>query len=516
MNEDQRYLLDRELSEVFADLAPRPGPSLMASVTRRIATTPQVTERATLFEGSPSRIWRTLGLGAVGVVAGIVVGLTAASILGSAPIASQPTGTLLASGTSGPAVSPHETALPSAASTRPSLTAHDPGAAWERIDLPDPVPGVFGGGGIRKILAFRGEFVLLGSVYANCVSDIHEPPPECTDRLSELTTGSAYQAGIAWISIDGRDWELIQSEAFDAGSVTDASTDGDRIVAVGEISDLPIELGGDSHAAIWTSTDGRAWEVVEPEGPVPEYLEWTANGWVGVRNTRTLEGSAYVAAGPEFLASRDGVRWEVVSEGGALGRGHVADLAVDLAGTTAIAVGYHEMVTEDGHLGSGSAVAWRTQEGRSWERTPDQQSLVFSGPGGLYLQSVTATDDGWLGVGRVDDAGEAGGVWRSADGLAWERLTSAPPRSDGYGTIDHVAWTNPGFVATGTIAGEHGSVIAAWVSADGATWEPVHRQPALEEGTSVGVIAVGDLIVAPGIRSSAPDHWLPVVYVTSR
>ncbi|MGH2401650.1 MAG: hypothetical protein ACRDE6_02970, partial [Candidatus Limnocylindria bacterium] len=207
-----------------------------------------------------------------------------------------------------------------------------------------------------------------------------------------------------WTSTDGRAWELIQSEAFDAGHVTDAATDGERIVVTGEIGDLLLELGGEGRGAMWTSTDGRVWEVVEPDGPIPEYLEWTANGWIGVRNTRALEGTYYVDAGPEFLASSDGLRWEVVTEGGALGRGRVADLAVDLTGTTAIAVGYHEMVSEAGLLESGSGVAWRTRDGRSWEGAPDQQSLVSTGPGGLYLQSVTATDDGWLGVGRADDA----------------------------------------------------------------------------------------------------------------
>lgn len=516
MNEDDRRLLDSDLSEAFAELAPLPRPELMAAITRRIEATPQSSEAAALFTGPHRRIWRTVGLGAFGVVAGIAVGLTAASLLVSGPTASTPAGTVPPASASAVVRSPQDTASQSAASAQPSRVAHDPGAAWERIDLPDPVPGVFGGAGPQKVVAFRGDFVLVGSAWASCVSDIHEPPPDCTERLSELTAGFGYQAAVVWTSTDGRSWELIQSEALEGARVTDAATDGERLVVVGEISEQPIELGSDARPEIWTSTDGRAWEVVEQEGPTPEYLEWTANGWIGVRNTRMLEGSAYVAAGPEFLASSDGLRWEVVSEGGALGRGHVADLAVDLAGTTAIAAGYHEMIDEAGGLGSGSAVAWRTQDGRSWERTPDQQSLAFSGPGALYLQSVTATDDGWLGVGRADDAVEAAGVWRSVDGLSWERLTAAPPRFGGYGTIDHVAWTDPGFVATGTIAGAHGSVIAAWVSADGATWEPVHRQPALEDGVSSGVIVEGDLIVAPGSRGSGLDHWFPVVYVTAR
>jgi hypothetical protein len=516
MNEKHGSLVNREVAEALADLAPRPGPGLLAATLRRIASTPQMAAMTPESSGSPSPRWRTLGLAATVVVAGIAVGLTAASLLGPGQTASQPTEMPSASGTTGPTVEPLDTAPPIVASTRPSLVAHDAGAAWDRIDLPDPVPGVFGGSDPRKLLPFRDQYVLAGSVSAGCVNDIHQPPPGCTDRLAELTTGYSYQSAAVWTSSDGRRWELIESEAFHDGAMTDGATDGERIVVAGVVGARPLEVGGEGQAAIWTSTDGRTWEVVKPEGPVPELLEWTTSGWIGLRNTRALEGSAYVAAGPEFLASADGLEWEVVSAGGALGRGHAADLAVDLAGATALAVGYHETVSGDGLLEFGSAVAWRTRDGRSWERAPDQQSLVSSGPGGLYLQSVTANDDGWLGVGRADDAVEAGGVWKSRDGLSWDRLSLAPPRFGGYGTIDHVTWTNPGFVATGTIAGAHGSVISVWVSADGSSWKPVRRQPSLEDGVPTGIIADGDLIVAVGIRSSAPDHWLPVVYVTSR
>jgi hypothetical protein len=516
MNEKHGSLVNREVAEALAELAPRPGPGLLAATLRRIASTPQVTAMTPESSGSPSPRWRTLGLAATVVVAGIAVGLTAASLLGPGQTASQPTEMPSASGTTGPTVEPLDTAPPIIASTRPSLVAHDAGAAWDRIDLPDPVPGVFGGSDPRKLLPFRDQYVLAGSVSAGCVNDIHQPPPGCTDRLAELTTGFAYQAAAVWLSSDGRAWELIHSKAFPDGTVTDAATDGQRIVVAGVTGARPLEVGGEGRAAIWTSTDGRTWEVVHPDGPVPEFLEWTTGGWIGVRNTRALEGSAYVAAGPEFLASPDGLQWEVVSAGGAHGPGHVADLAVDLAGTTALAVGYHEAANGEGLLEFGSAVAWRTRDGRSWERAPDQQSLVPTEVGGLYLQSITATGDGWLGVGRADDVAEAAGVWRSGDGLSWDRLSAAPPQFGGYGTIDHVAWTNPGYVATGTIAGPHGSVISAWVSADGSTWESVRRQPSLEDGVSRGIIADGDVIVVSGIRSSASDHWLPVVYVASR
>lgn len=516
MNEDHRPTLDRELSEAFAELAPRPGPELLSALTRRIEATPQATGAASFFTGSSVRWWRSVGLGAVGVVGGIAVGLTVATLLASSPIATKPGETVPASAGATASDAPRPSASHAAASAAPAQAAHNPGAVWERIDLPDPIPGVFGAADPVSIVAFRGDYVLLASVTASCVSDVYEPPPDCAERLAELSQGSRYQAAVAWTSTDGRAWELVQSGAFAAGRVTDAATDGERIIAVGEVSDAPTEFGADARPLIWTSTDGRGWEVADPGGPVPEYVEWTASGWIGVRNTSALQGSVYVDAGPEFLVSADGIRWEVVSEGGVLGPGRVADLAVDLAGATAVAVGYHETVTEAGLLDSGSALAWRTSDGRSWERAPDQESLRFTGPGGLYLQSVTASADGWLGVGRADDAGEAAGVWQSDDGMSWTRLTSAPPDLGEYGTIDHVAWTDPGFVATGTIAGAGGSVIAAWVSADGTTWESVNRQAALEDGVSRDLLGDGNLIVAPGIRSSGQDHWFPVVYVTSR
>ena len=64
----------------------------------------------------------------------------------------------------------------------------------------------------------------------------------------------------------------------------------------------------------------------------------------------------------------------------------------------------------------------------------------------------------------------------------------APGAFDGY--ADEVAWTGEHLVATGSVAGEGGSVIAFWLSRDGTTWDLVEGQQALDNGSSDRLIAL--------------------------
>jgi hypothetical protein len=447
-----------------------------------------------------------MALAAAGVVAGIVVGISAARLMDERPAASAPASTTAASASADATVQPSDGAR--------AAMAHDRDAQWERLDLPDPAPGVFGGGTPRDILRFEDGYIMVGSVRAHCASDIYSPPDRCSEKLAALTSELVYQAAAVWVTDDGRSWDLVESDSFEGGRMRHAATDGHRIVATGALVD---PFGSETSGALWVSSDGRTWEMVTSDGPVPEHVAWTAHGWIGVRNTRALEGGRYVDAGPQFLRSDDGTTWEVTAEPNEAGRGNVTDLAVDSAGATAIAVGYEEVVTDEGVLDSSTAVVWRTLDGQAWERAPDQAAFVIGPPSITHMFGVTATASSWIALGIAADSGDYdSGAWTSADGLTWSRIPARQSPTGRSAMISDVVHTDPGLVAVGTISGEHGSVVAAWVSQDGTDWDAVREQPALAEGTPSAVLADGDVIIVAGARSDAPDHELPVVYITSR
>lgn len=516
---------ERALVQAFDELAPAPGPELLKQTLHLIESEPQRDGRS-LPVLRPWWGWGATAVLALGIVVGAAVGLSAASLIADEPLPSgpaltgSPTGSADGASGSTPAASGSPVSPPDDPDPGPP---HDPNADWERIDLPDPAPGVDGGGRPADIVEFRDHYVVVGSVDGFCGSDILMPAPGCEERLREFTGVGRLQDAAVWISEEARTWELLESSTFERATMVSAATDGERIIVAGLALDPPGILGVSTGgtATIWVSMDGRQWDIAASGSPLPEFVEWTSNGWIGVRNTQILgPGGRFVDGSPQFLESEDGEVWSPVAEPAELGPGRVEDLAVDATGTV-IAVGYHSVVTTEGLLDSSTALAWRTTDGRSWELAPEQDALVINGPGGLFMQTVAATSDGWMALGRADDMLDGVGSWTSRDGLTWSRLPdeSAPagesPEEREYVTVAHLLWTDPGLVATGTVAGEGGSRNAVWVSADGETWERVPDQPTLEGGISA-LIADGDVVIAAGGRYPSTDNYLPVVYLTTR
>lgn len=515
---------ERVLARALDELAPAPGPELMKQTLHLIESEPQRDGRS-LPVLRPWWGWGATAVLAAGIVVGAAVGLSAASLIADEPppsgpaVTDSPTGSADGASSSSPVASGSPVLPPDDPDPGPP---HDPNADWERIDLPDPAPGVDGGGKPADLVAFGDRYVIVGSVDGFCGSDILRPTPGCAERLAELTDAPRLQAAAVWISEDARTWELLESPTFERATMVTAATDGERIIVAGIALGPrgPLGFSSEGTPTVWMSMDGRQWDIAASGSPLPEFVEWTPNGWVGVRNTRIEgRGGLIVDGGPQFLASENGEVWSPINEPGELGPGRVEDLAVDDSGTV-VAVGYHEVVTTEGLLESSRPLAWRTTDGRTWESAPDQDAFVFDGPGGLYMQTVAATSDGWMALGRADDMLDGVGSWTSRDGLTWSRLPelSVPagvtPAAE-YVTVGQLLWTDPGLVATGTVAGEGGSANAVWISADGATWERVPDQPTLEGGISA-LIADGELVVAAGGRNPSTDNYLPVVYLTTR
>lgn len=524
----ERDDLERDLGRVLREMAPSPKADAVERAMRAVDSTPQ--RRPLLRQGGRRRwpAWATLAVVAAGALAGVAFSLAATSPTGTGASPS-PAGSVepLASADAGGSSTPIRSASP-AASPRPTddgaepIGVLGPDAAWEAIDLPDPAPGVDGGAVPSDIVAFGGGYVVVGSVEGFCGSDILIPEPGCDERLAELTDDPRLRSATVWISDDGRSWEMVESSTFERGAMLDAATDGERIIVSGRVFDSPASFGSTAgDPAIWSSTDGRHWELAAAGGALPELVERTPNGWVGVRTIRGEgPGGLIVDHGPQFFASDDGVTWTPVSTPVQLGPGRAEALAVDVGGRV-VAVGYHEVITADGLLESSIGLAWRTDDGVSWEAARGQEALAMDGqPGGLYLQAVAAVDDGWMAFGRADDAEGGVGGWRSGDGLTWERLPEDRVPAGGTEGMDSVSvnlllYADPGLVAAGSSPGSSGSEASIWLSADGSRWDLV-RAHELASGGIRALAVDGDLVLAAAARSPSTDNYLPVVLLADR
>ena len=172
-----------------------------------------------------------------------------------------------------------------------------------------------------------------------------------------------------WFSSDGIEWERVwQGEAYDYSSATTltgfqslaADADG-RVVGVG----TAVNDEGEFVGAIWTSTNGRNWDRIDPNSEA-----FTSDTDSGISIIDVAAGSGgFVAVG---------------SDGG-------AEVAI-----------------------------WHSPDGVAWTRA-DTTDQPFENVGAL--DAVDAIGTGWIAAG----AGGTVTLWTSPDGLTWDRVHSIEP-----------------------------------------------------------------------------------------
>lgn len=224
----------------------------------------------------------------------------------------------------------------------------------------------------------------------------------------------------------------------------------------------------DLDAAVWTSTDGVAWDrIADPDvfGGAPT----DGNGTDGYQMIRDIAAgpAGLVAVGvvddrfgdldPPIWVSPDGLSWSrVTGNADALDPGSTIN-AVATGGPGYVAAGSNN---------AGSAAIWVSGDGVSWAR-------VEQPPGDGYSRSeitdILTTDSGLVAVGFADPewqhfpTGRAL-AWTSQDGLVWDRVElGAEP-----GTVWAAAGTGEAVIAVGSTSDDS----AAWISSDAKTWSP--------------------------------------------
>jgi len=257
----------------------------------------------------------------------------------------------------------------------------------------------------------------LGAVFARSGSLVFVPAgttmqteaPKASGTASGAATSTASQAagGANAIVFDNLpDWVDLRAIAANATG----------FVAVGDTS------VGDNTDPVWFSSDGETWtRAPKTSGPQASNLwDVTAdqNGFIAVGLGQNGDAAAWY--------STDGLTWTAAAVDVS---GRSSGYLNDMEGVTRIAGQYLAW----GWIGGPTPYIWTSADGHSWNSIPDESTLA--GPGEQNIIWMGQADDGTLYAGgwsRPSGSTASGdpALWRSADGLTWQRVQTSTTAFD--------------------------------------------------------------------------------------
>ena len=269
---------------------------------------------------------------------------------------------------------------------------------------------------------------------------------------SRATTGAGATDALIRLSADGSTWRTAVVQQSSGGSIH----------AIRQVDGSYVALGtrllgkADFRGAVWTSTDAERWNLAATFPMlVPEdifewdghLLAWGTGGWTEPYGL--------------FVWTLDDVgRWGAARQVDAPGEAFLAK------GVIAAARGYLVFGNRGGVI---PAIADRafvgiSPDGLAWRFAPAQGSLEKAG-----IVSVVERPAGFLAVGWAL-AGDTSvpAVWRSGDGLAWDRVLETTGLTGGR--LVRATLTGDRIVVRGTFGDGTTSRAASWGSSDGTDW----------------------------------------------
>jgi hypothetical protein len=257
--------------------------------------------------------------------------------------------------------------------------------------------------------------------------------------------------------------------------------------------------------ALWVSADGGThWQRAALGGPAAlsragaGELAGVAHGpagWVAVGTTLAAVG------GPLVVSSADARTW--TATGGIAGQPAATAVAAAVAAGPAgyVIVGHQRA----GRNGASVAASWYAPGLSGWRRATITGAAV-TGQGqqaasaGQLMNAVAATARGFTAVGS---AGASPAAWLSADGRSWQQVSLAAPGGAARAALEYVAANGASLVATGTeFTADGASRPFAEVSANaGATWTSV-QLPAPGAGPGTGTTVTALTAAAGGFTAT--------------
>jgi hypothetical protein len=315
------------------------------------------------------------------------------------------------------------------------------------------------------------------------------------DQMNDVTAGGPGMVAVGfnirngdldanvWYSEDGIRWNRVESEPELGGGGTqimNAVAAGDNgVVAVGFET-----IDNKNNAAVWFSKDGVNWVRIPEIGTtfgdsnnqIMQHVTAFDNGFVavGVEKTDTeIRGAVWL--------SPNGVAWQRVSHTEEAFGGQ--NLFVSLeevmsVGTSLIAAGTVQPPNQD----DVDASVWVSQdEGESWTRMSSSENALGDQDAIRYqlVSAITRDNDKFLMIGTEQNTSAStsdqyinGIIWKSADGVSWERVYDHKPDYHQQTMMD-IIHTELGFVIVGYDQVGDQAQAAAWISPDGVNWTQV-------------------------------------------
>jgi hypothetical protein len=458
---------ERDLTSTLERCAPKPRGELLGRAMVGVARTPQRRRSLAVL----SETWLALDRSRVAAVAGVAgVALVAGVAIG--------TSGMLRTGDS------------RSPTPQPSSASSAPFADWNRHDLPDPAPDVYGGATPNDVVAFGGGYVAVGTVNVSCCAD--GDPSE--------------NRGVVWTSTDGSGWDVRDDlPALEHAMLSRILTDGSRLLALGSYAEPQAGKPGASQPALWVSLDGLAWDRVP--GQVPSVVVASTDGFIGafVGHMRCLcSHDEYTF----FMTSTNGVAWSESSPRRGGPAGLILDMAVAPDGR-AVAVGT-AYTARAGQAPGFDAIASTSPDGVTWETVTVAKHA--------RLSSIAHYDGRFFAIATGDELTEEGpkgdAIWSSADGVSWTPAAIPLTSLTRDETLRRIFAVVGVLLAVGD---DRDGNPFAWVSVDdGMRWDRVPAQSAFA-GTDVQIASVipsGNGLLAVGRRwDPRTNHPLPQVWL---
>jgi hypothetical protein len=260
---------------------------------------------------------------------------------------------------------------------------------------------------------------------------------------------------MTWISTDGRAWTRQASPpSMKGAALGDVAGDGTRLVAVGDL--------GYGKPRIWTSGDGIAWAAVATptdtfaDAGFEGVVAWRG-GWISVGEIGGTEPVCCAGPGRGGTAvawhSADGLTWQRATTTPA------QSTAGSFDGLHAGSDGVAAIEAPSGDLGGLETILWTTSDGTTWTQTPDPNSTgqfgEFASDGRLILRTAS-TETGPVTMAVSRD----GATWR--DLVNTGAVAAAPTDFGGAVYLTALSLTSNGLIAVGYGPGTSG--VVAWLA----------------------------------------------------